>query len=565
MQKILTKMARLQVDWLFEQTGIRVTEEIIEDYPTQELQERVEHLHFLVQNNPRAAIEPLEKMIEAYPSYPELKNYLFAAYAHTNRPDQARQILNRTLKEHPDYLFAHTNRITTENDPDVLATYVEPLGLPLDIRSFPSRRADGAYHISEFVAFEQAAIHYEARQGDTRAATDRLSQLIRLGVLKEKLRPSAAAINQATLENVSRRVEQRRKQTIRYPVRSSFAGTDRRQPPPLAHPVLSRFYEFPPDEVDHDFIDEVMDLPRATAIADIRAILRDAIDRYDYFFNLSEDEMPYDFHFHALSWLAILGVEEALEDVLDLLRMDETFANFWFGDYLDYQFIPVLYALGQERLPTLFNYLQEPYNAPFSRIAVVEAVVQIGIQNPDRRPEVVAGLQRLFDFYLITTPLPEGLLDTDFLTFAIGHSAELREAQLVPAYRRMDERGWILEDVYGSLTELLRKMDEPVHPSAILELPASPLEYFEKCYEIRQTPPSHPVEAEVEDSPAQELIIEELARTLFPPLDIPPKRPKKDPRLVGEKVEPRKQPKVGRNAPCPCGSGKKYKHCCLRK
>ncbi len=23
--------------------------------------------------------------------------------------------------------------------------------------------------------------------------------------------------------------------------------------------------------------------------------------------------------------------------------------------------------------------------------------------------------------------------------------------------------------------------------------------------------------------------------------------------------------RVGRNAPCPCGSGKKYKHCCLRK
>jgi hypothetical protein len=23
--------------------------------------------------------------------------------------------------------------------------------------------------------------------------------------------------------------------------------------------------------------------------------------------------------------------------------------------------------------------------------------------------------------------------------------------------------------------------------------------------------------------------------------------------------------RVSRNAPCPCGSGKKYKHCCLRK
>ncbi|MBC6995220.1 SEC-C domain-containing protein [Lewinella lacunae] len=24
----------------------------------------------------------------------------------------------------------------------------------------------------------------------------------------------------------------------------------------------------------------------------------------------------------------------------------------------------------------------------------------------------------------------------------------------------------------------------------------------------------------------------------------------------------RKGPKIGRNAPCPCGSGKKYKNCC---
>jgi SEC-C motif-containing protein len=27
----------------------------------------------------------------------------------------------------------------------------------------------------------------------------------------------------------------------------------------------------------------------------------------------------------------------------------------------------------------------------------------------------------------------------------------------------------------------------------------------------------------------------------------------------------RPEPKIGRNDPCPCGSGKKYKHCCLGK
>ena len=30
----------------------------------------------------------------------------------------------------------------------------------------------------------------------------------------------------------------------------------------------------------------------------------------------------------------------------------------------------------------------------------------------------------------------------------------------------------------------------------------------------------------------------------------------------GKKPVARADKKIGRNAPCPCGSGKKYKHCC---
>jgi len=35
-------------------------------------------------------------------------------------------------------------------------------------------------------------------------------------------------------------------------------------------------------------------------------------------------------------------------------------------------------------------------------------------------------------------------------------------------------------------------------------------------------------------------------------------------RLLGRPTTTAREPKVGRNAPCPCGSGKKYKHCCGR-
>jgi uncharacterized protein YecA (UPF0149 family) len=33
----------------------------------------------------------------------------------------------------------------------------------------------------------------------------------------------------------------------------------------------------------------------------------------------------------------------------------------------------------------------------------------------------------------------------------------------------------------------------------------------------------------------------------------------------GTRITPRTEPKIGRNEQCPCGSGKKYKQCCLNK
>jgi hypothetical protein len=44
----------------------------------------------------------------------------------------------------------------------------------------------------------------------------------------------------------------------------------------------------------------------------------------------------------------------------------------------------------------------------------------------------------------------------------------------------------------------------------------------------------------------------------------PPTMPKPIPRLPPSRKSEGKQ-KVGRNDPCPCGSGKKFKHCCMRK
>ena len=63
-------------------------------------------------------------------------------------------------------------------------------------------------------------------------------------------------------------------------------------------------------------------------------------------------------------------------------------------------------------------------------------------------------------------------------------------------------------------------------------------------------------------------IKEEFSRYIFHAqmVEVEQQRPvrvfESGPEEPGTKTEQRQSDKVGRNAPCPCGSGKKYKKCC---
>jgi len=46
----------------------------------------------------------------------------------------------------------------------------------------------------------------------------------------------------------------------------------------------------------------------------------------------------------------------------------------------------------------------------------------------------------------------------------------------------------------------------------------------------------------------------------IPQVDLYPRR-----KRYGKDVAVRTEPKIGRNEPCPCGSGTKYKKCCAKK
>ena len=66
-------------------------------------------IHELVRNDPPAAIQRLEPLLEKFPSTPMLLNWLAAAYSNLGRSDKADELIRLNYERNPDYLFARAN------------------------------------------------------------------------------------------------------------------------------------------------------------------------------------------------------------------------------------------------------------------------------------------------------------------------------------------------------------------------------------------------------------------------------------------------------------------------
>jgi len=185
------------------------------------------------------------------------------------------------------------------------------------------------------------------------------------------------------------------------------------------------------------------------------------------------------------------------------------------------------------------------------------------------------------------SPYPEewnlaGLLDYAGQTFLPGHSLSVedlarlepeeikelfyresfayyakREEELGPETMRQVERLVILRVVDNKWMDHLDAMDQLRQGIGLRAYgQRDPLvEYKYEGYEMFQ----NMVEEIQEDVTRQVLRV-----TLAAPQNNPPLKKVSENKYAGEPAKPAQSAKVGRNDPCPCGSGKKYKKCCGR-
>lgn len=203
---------------------------------------------------------------------------------------------------------------------------------------------------------------------------------------------------------------------------------------------------------------------------------------------------------HAWRTLGELHSEEAIEPLLRLFHEHEH--SDWVGEEL-----PIVFGMiGPKALHALAHYLADDSHGTFARVTAAHGLERIGNAYPEANERCRLALTEQLERFQNNDPTLNGLL--------IGYLTDLKAAEALPVVKQAFDNDSVDLMVVGDLEDVEIEFQVRQHRST--PRPLSPLQ--------KQLAP----------------LVEQLSR-----LQRPMTR------------------KIGRNEPCPCGSGRKYKRCCL--
>ncbi len=324
--------------------------------------------------------------------------------------------------------------------------------------------------------------------------------------------------------------------------------------PNLIHPEIGALYE-------HDFsipkeiIEEILALSRPSLLKDLEEVLEEATRNfkdYDGLYEAEPEESLFLAPVHAIFLLGELGAIEALPAINQFLKQDEEFLDFWLGDLLTEEVWQAIYKLAHSDITQLFPFIMEPVEQVFAKSPHIKAVLIYMALKRNKRSVLAADYKKLTQNLIEQAKASPAFTDENaILTSAVFKAVEYGLMELEEEIKMAIEAELI--DDYGKndweiAQDLLVKNEPDISIMTIYEH----YEAIQEWYNYEET-------SDVDFGQSMNKI------------DYTPKEKNIDPRLAPKTVyndtTPFKKttPDVGRNEPCPCGSGKKHKKCCLRK
>lgn len=228
---------------------------------------------------------------------------------------------------------------------------------------------------------------------------------------------------------------------------------------------------------------------------------------------------------HAWRALGQLRATEAIAPLLNLFHgSDED--DEWASEEL-----PVVYGMiGSEAIPALTAYLADSSHPLYPRVSAAASIGHIGEQHPAARLECIMALTRQLERFSENS--------AEMNAFLIGYLMDLKAVESIALIREAFAKECVDYTIEGDIEDVEIELG---------------------LRQARATPANYPTIAD--KFPPLKKIASTLERMLAAESNKPRSR-SGQPFLP---AMPKKAAKIGRNDPCPCGSGKKYKKCCLNK
>ena len=212
-------------------------------------------------------------------------------------------------------------------------------------------------------------------------------------------------------------------------------------------------------------------------------------------------------------------------------------------------------AYGPAATQMTIDLLNDDSAYEFARIVSTEMLAAIAWHHPDERERILEALRALLPPLAEdgTLALPPGSRRQDIWTWVASALADLRDTVSQPQVFALYKRGLIDDSVMGGLEDYLAKFEPDAHPPLAASYEYDILKTYEGLHQQAAREAKWRAEAAQRAPTSQPVPTPSVLQTTG--VSQPTQR----------KQRTRSRRKVGRNDPCPCGSGRKYKHCCGKR
>jgi uncharacterized protein YchJ len=233
---------------------------------------------------------------------------------------------------------------------------------------------------------------------------------------------------------------------------------------------------------------------------------------------------------------------------------------------LEWLHFPISHYYGPTAVPMLTDLLNDTEVYEYGRSSSAGMLSYIGIHHPEERERIVEALRAYLppvgeDGLPVLTPA-ERENPPDLWTWVASALTDLRDTGSQPQVIGLYKRRLIDEFAFGDLNAYLAAFEPDAEPPLDARRSYDMIREYEALHRQAQQEAEHKAKA-AQEAQAQAQVNATRRETALAGSARGTQAAYMPPPPLETFV--RTQPKVGRNDPCPCGSGKKYKYCCGKK